>query len=163
MKDELKKLVKESEIAKKENAIFFKRLKKQNKRSLDHKFHQLHVQAFQQIDCLDCANCCKTTSPIFTLQDIKRLAKLFKMKERNFIQEYLRLDDENDYVLQSSPCPFLNEDHTCFIYDVRPQACREYPHTDRKNMYQILSLTQKNTLVCPAVSSIVKQMKNDSI
>mgnify|MGYP003719724549 CR=1 FL=1 len=69
-------------------------------------------------------------------------------------------DDENDYVLQSSPCTFLNDDNTCFIYDYRPQACREYPHTDRKKMHQILNLTLENTTVCPAVSEIVDRIKN---
>ncbi|MBP6091474.1 MAG: YkgJ family cysteine cluster protein [Crocinitomicaceae bacterium] len=114
------------------------------------------------MDCLSCANCCKTTSPIFRDIDIKRIAKHLRLKENQFIQSYLRMDDEQDYVLQSSPCSFLNDDNTCSIYEFRPLACREYPHTDRKNMYQILDLTLKNTLVCPAVAKISLEIASKS-
>jgi len=51
------------------------------------------------------------------------------------------------------------DDNTCNIYDVRPKACREYPHTDRKNMTQIMSLTFRNTLVCPAVAEMAQSLK----
>jgi Fe-S-cluster containining protein len=65
-----------------------------------------------------------------------------------------------DWVLNSSPCSFLNlEDNSCNIYEFRPKACREYPHTDRKNMTQIMSLTFRNTLVCPAVAEMTESLK----
>jgi len=72
------------------------------------------------------------------------------MKPSDFETKYLRIDEDNDKVLQNLPCFFLNEDNTCSIYDVRPKACREYPHTDRKKVYQINNLTIKNTIICPA-------------
>ncbi|MEQ8574383.1 MAG: YkgJ family cysteine cluster protein, partial [Fulvivirga sp.] len=104
-------------------------------------------------------NCCKTTSPIFKDRDIDRLAAHLKMKPGDFIEQYLHLDGENDYVLNVAPCPFLMDDNTCSVYEHRPRACREYPHTDRKKMAGILSLTYKNTMVCPAVLEIVERMK----
>src|SRR5690606_36008600 len=134
-----------------ENQAFLKRAPKLLKKELDSKFEREHDLAFQKIDCLDCANCCKTTSPIFKDQDIKRLSKLFKMKSGEFEKQYLRIDEDNDYVLNSSTCPFLIKDNTCFVYDMRPQACREYPHTNRKNIHPITNLTQLNTISCPAV------------
>ena len=136
-----------------------KKIAAKKPKDLDANFQQLHTEAFKKIDCLTCSNCCKTTSPIFKEQDIKRLAKLFKKKPVEFIEESLRVDEDNDYVLKSSPCPFLMPDNKCFVYDVRPQACSEYPHTNRKNMYQILDLTHRNTLVCPAVAKIVTILK----
>lgn len=81
------------------------------------------------------------------------------MKPGDFIDTYLRLDEENDYVLQQVPCPFLGDDNYCGIYDQRPKACREYPHTDRKDFYKISSLTIKNTSICPAAYNIVEEMK----
>jgi hypothetical protein len=134
-------------------------MKRLSKKQLDKDFHQEHDRVFAKTNCLDCANCCKTTSPIFTGQDIKRLSKLFKIKDTAFIRNYLKIDEDNDYVLKSSPCPFLNADNTCFVYDVRPQACQEYPHTNRKNMYQILDLTGKNNLMCPATAQIIENLK----
>lgn len=136
----------------------FRKWKQAKPKDLDHKFHASHKQEFEKMDCLTCANCCKTTSPIFRDADIRRIAKHLRMKESQFIASYLKMDDESDYVLQKSPCHFLGTDNKCDIYEVRPLACREYPHTDRKNMHQILDLTVQNTLICPAVSRIVQKI-----
>lgn len=108
-------------------------LKKRNPREVDDAFHQLHEEVFSEIDCLTCANCCKTTSPIFYQTDIERVAKALRMKPGDFIEKYLSIDEDNDYVLKSSPCPFLDAENYCSVYADRPRACREYPHTNRKN------------------------------
>ena len=71
----------------------------------------------------------------------------------------MRLDEDNDYVLQSVPCKFLGVDNYCSIYEVRPKACREFPHTDRKKFQQISNLTLKNVAICPAAFNIVEAMK----
>ncbi len=144
---------------KKENKSFLDRLKKKKPKDLDQQFHQLHEQAFEEIDCLDCGNCCKTTSPIFQQRDIERMAKHFKVKPADFIEQYLVMDEEDDYVFPAAPCPFLGSDNYCSAYEARPNACREYPHTDRRKMHQILNLTAKNTVVCPAVADIVEKLK----
>jgi Fe-S-cluster containining protein len=75
------------------------------------------------------------------------------------MEHYLRLDEDNDYVLQSVPCSFLGADNYCSIYEVRPKACREFPHTDRKKFQQISNLTLKNVAICPAAFNIVEEMK----
>ena len=128
---------------------------------MDAIFHHLHEENFQQIDCLECANCCKSTSPIFIQTDIDRLAKNFRMKSSQFIEEYLHRDEEGDYVLKGSPCKFLGSDNKCLVYENRPKACREYPHTNRKNMLGILDLSLKNTLICPAVLKIFYEIGKD--
>lgn len=143
----------------KENKTLLAGLKKKDSRKVDEIFHQLHDEVFEEIDCLTCANCCKTTSPIFYQTDIERVAKALRMKPGDFIEKYLRIDEDKDYVLKSSPCPFLDADNYCRIYNDRPKACREYPHTDRKKMIQIMDLTHKNTLVCPAVLEMVERLK----
>jgi Fe-S-cluster containining protein len=138
-------------------------LKKWNKskpKDLDQRFHTAHQKEFAKRDCLQCANCCKTTSPIFRQPDIRRMAKALRMKESQLVEQYLKRDEDDDYVLQSSPCFNLLPDNTCAVYEDRPLACREYPHTDRKNMYQIMDLTAQNTLICPAVASIVEKIVN---
>lgn len=144
----------------KEHQKLLKQLQKKRPKDLDYKFQDAHEEVFDEIDCLDCANCCKTTSPIFKDKDIVRIAKSFRMKPGAFIDNYLRRDEDDDYVLQQSPCFFLNEDNTCAIYDIRPNACREYPHTDRKKIYQLMPLTLKNTVVCPATLRIVEKIKS---
>ena len=135
-----------------------KRLKKKKNKEVDSAFEEFHEEAFESIDCLNCANCCKTTSPIFRDIDIKRISKKLKVKEKEFINSNLRMDQDGDYVLKTSPCLFLDTDNTCSIYEDRPLACREYPHTNRKNMYQIFDLTFRNSEVCPAVVTILDQI-----
>jgi len=142
-----------------ENKKFFTKLKKKPPKNLDYIMQELHEEEFQSTDCLTCANCCKTTGPLFTNADMERISKHLKLKPQQFIERYLRLDEDNDYVLQQVPCTFLGSDNYCSIYDVRPKACREFPHTDRKKFHQIGQLTLKNMAVCPAAFNIVEAMK----
>lgn len=129
------------------------------KGEVDRSFHEQHEEVFSETDCLTCANCCKTTSPIFIDKDIDRIARHLRMRPATFTEQYLTLDVENDYVLKQAPCPFLGEDNYCSIYEVRPRACREYPHTNRKNMLQITGLTRKNASICPAVFEMLERIE----
>ena len=146
-------------IKRKENKQFFNRLKKVKPKYLDKIIHPLHNQVFECTDCLECANCCKTTSPIFTDKDISRIAKHLRIKPSELAEKNLLIDEDRDYVLQSVPCTFLGKDNYCSIYDVRPKACNEFPHTDRKKQSQLLKLTEKNIEVCPAVLTIIEKLK----
>ncbi len=142
-----------------ENKKFFAKLRKKPPKKLDYLMQELHEEEFKRTDCLECANCCKTTGPLFTDKDVTRIAKHFKIKEQAFISQFLKIDEDNDYVLQSVPCTFLGADNYCSIYEVRPKACREFPHTDRKKFQQISNLTLKNVAICPAAYNIVEEMK----
>jgi Fe-S-cluster containining protein len=159
---DLKSFRKEADKKSPENKKFLQQLKKKDSRLVDDAFHSVHEEVFEEINCLTCANCCKTTSPIFYPNDIERIAKFLRMKPGDFTEQYLRIDEDNDFVLKSSPCPFLDGENYCSIYEARPKACREYPHTDRKKMVQIMELTYKNTLVCPAVLEMVERLKKIS-
>lgn len=136
-----------------------KRLSQLKPQKLDKIIHNLHITEFNKIDCLACANCCKTISPSISDSDIIRMASFMKLKIGEFTDKYLIPDKDEDYVFGKTPCPFLDFDNRCLIYEARPRACREYPHTDRKRMYQILDLIASNTKVCPAVFNIAEQLK----
>lgn len=159
MDDFLKQLPQLAKVKQNENKKYFAKLRKKPPKNIDYVMQELHEAEFEKTDCLTCANCCKTTGPLFTNADIERISKHFKQKPQQFIDSYLRIDEDNDYVLQEVPCAFLGADNYCSIYDVRPKACREYPHTDRKKFQQISNLTIKNTAICPAVYNIVEAMK----
>lgn len=150
-----KRLINKSLSNKKNNKKLLKKITFKEKKRIDQIFEIEHQKEFQNRDCLKCANCCKTTSPIFRDTDIKRISSFLKIKEQELINDKLIIDYENDYVLKKSPCSFLNHDNTCSIYNVRPLACKEYPHTNRKKMHQIIDLTIKNSTICPAVSNII--------
>lgn len=154
--NELEKLAKDKQL---ENKKYFDKLKKKTPKNLDYVMQDIHNAEFKRTNCLDCANCCKTTGPLFTSADIERISKHLRQKPQQFIEQYLIIDEDQDYILQSVPCAFLDSDNSCFIYDVRPKACREFPHTDRKKFQQITELTLKNIPVCPAAYNIVEEMK----
>ena len=91
----------QSKLKSEENQQFFKRLKKIKPKILDKLIHPLHEEVFECTECLECANCCKTTSPLFTDKDISRIAKHLRIKPFEFTQQYLRIDEDRDYVLKS--------------------------------------------------------------
>jgi len=159
MENFLKQLPKLAKDKHNENKKFFDKLKKKTPKNLDYVMQELHDREFAKDYCLSCANCCKTTGPLFTSADIERIAKHLRLKPQQFIDQYLRVDEDRDYVLQSVPCTFLDAENYCMIYDVRPKACREFPHTDRKKFHQIANLTIKNVEICPAAYNIVEEMK----
>jgi len=146
------KLLKNKAIA---YSRLFSKLRKRRSSGDDLLVAEVHDEVFSGIDCLDCANCCKTHSPLFTQRDIERISKHLKQQPSQFVSEYLVVDEDGDWVFHTTPCPFLANDNKCSIYDMRPQACREYPHTNRKKLYQIEDLTLKNAEICPAVTKIL--------
>lgn len=118
----------------------------------------LHEEAFEKVNCLDCAACCKNYSPRFKTPDIKRISKHLKMKEGQFIETYLRLDEEGDYVVNTKPCPFLGADNFCSIYDQRPSDCERFPYTDEDVILKRPQLTLKNSTFCPITYYVLEKL-----
>lgn len=150
-----------TEKCKPEINVLLKKLKKKKPKNLDDIVHAIHNEAFEEFDCLECANCCKTIGPRLISKDIERLAKHLKMKVPDFMEQYIVIDEDGDYVFKEHPCPFLMPDNYCIVYESRPKACREYPHTDRKRFYQILDLSHKNCETCPVVQEIFEELRKN--
>ncbi len=159
MQDRLLSLPRDSKDKAIETKKFFNKLKKRAPKNLDNLVEEIHNDIFEKTDCLSCANCCKTTGPLFLKQDIARVSKFIGLKPAQFEKKYLRIDEDNDWILQKVPCSFLGTDDACTIYDVRPKACKEFPHTNQKKIYKINDLTIKNTSICPAAFDVVERMK----
>lgn len=123
---------------------------------------EIHEEAFAKIDCLECANCCKNYSPRFKTPDIKRLSKHLRMKESDFIEQYLRVDEDGDFVTKSSPCPFLGDDNHCSIYEARPSDCRRFPYTDEDVLIKRKELTLKNSTFCPITYYVLEKLMESS-
>lgn len=144
-------------LAEKAKPLFLQYYKKNKKRlgKMDTIVQQLHDEVSEKIDCLTCANCCRTLGPAIYDKDIERMAKALRIKPSEVVSSYLRIDEDGDYVFKSMPCPFLMDDNYCSIYESRLKACREYPHTDRKNFEQIYKLTVKNASTCPIAYEVL--------
>lgn len=119
---------------------------------------ELHEEAFKKVDCLQCAACCKNYSPRFKTPDIKRISRYKGMKESEFIETYLRVDEEGDFVVKSTPCPFLGSDNICSIYEERPSDCARFPYTDEDVIVRRQQLTLKNASFCPITFYVLDQL-----
>ncbi len=146
--------------AKKENLIILKKLKKKKGKRLDELADETHDQVFKKINCLDCANCCMSIPPIVTKTDTARIAKEFGIKPAEFENQYLTVDEDGDTVINTSPCPFLQSDNTCLIYDIRPKACRQFPHTNNLDFSKNMKLHKLNAQICPGVFHILRRLEN---
>lgn len=133
-------------------------LKKVDKNKVLKQLPDLHEEAFEKVDCLTCANCCKNYSPRFKTPDIKRISKVLGLKESIFIDTYLDIDTEGDYVLKTKPCPFLGSDNACSIYEERPSDCRRFPYTDEDVFFKRPTITLKNTSFCPAAYYVIEKL-----
>jgi len=143
----------------------WKRFYQKNKKkleSMDVQVHNLHDVISKRTDCLACGNCCRSLGPRITNKDLEKMAKALRIKPSDIIDKYLRIDEDDDMVFKSMPCPFLGDDNYCAIYESRPKACREYPHTDRKRFYQVYNLSIKNAYTCPIVYQVLEELTANS-
>ena len=82
------------------------------------------------------------------------------MTAQEFVDAYVSPEHKNDvYTFRQKPCPFLGVDNRCTIYEVRPDCCREYPHTDKEGFVFRTILHANNAKQCPAVFWIVENMR----
>ena len=121
----------------------------------------LHEEAFVKLDCLSCASCCRNYSPRFKTPDIKRISRVLGMKESVFIETYLKVDEDGDYVLQQLPCPFLEADNKCRIYEDRPSDCKRFPYTDEDVLVKRTAITLKNTSFCPITYYVIERLMEE--
>jgi Fe-S-cluster containining protein len=119
----------------------------------------VHEEVFTQTDCLSCAKCCKTIPALLTRSDIKRLAAHLNLPPKTFVRKYVLEDIQGELTLNGVPCTFLNSDNTCSVYDIRPEACRRYPHTDEVGYIDRTALNLANAAVCPAADEILTRLQ----
>ena len=133
-------------------------LKRADKNNVLRQLPDLHNEAFSKVDCLQCANCCKSYSPRFKTTDVKRISKHLQLKESVFIDTYLKVDEEGDFVVKTKPCPFLGADNFCSIYEQRPSDCQRFPYTDEDVIIKRQSLTLKNATFCPITYYVLEKL-----
>lgn len=133
-------------------------LQRANKKKVLKALPDLHEEAFEQVDCLQCGNCCKGYSPRFKTPDIKRLARFLKIREGDVIENWLRVDEDGDFVMRSTPCAFLGADNYCSVYEARPGDCQRFPYTDEDVILRRQQITLKNSSFCPAVYYVLERL-----
>ena len=137
-------------------------LQRADKNNVLKQLPDLHEEAFSKVDCLQCANCCKHFSPRFKTPDIKRISRHLKMRESEFIDTYLKVDEDGDFVTKTNPCPFLGADNFCSIYEQRPSDCHRFPYTDEDVLIKRQQLTLKNSTFCPITYYVLEKLMKNS-
>ncbi len=137
---------------------FLSRLEKQAPKGLQAITVEADKQAWQRTDCLDCANCCKTMSPTYTREDVRRISRHLKMTEGAFREKWLYKDKTGDWMNVKQPCQFLDlQTNMCDIYAVRPRDCAGFPHHVRKKMNaDYMHMYKQNIEYCPATYRMVE-------
>ena len=80
------------------------------------------------------------------------------MKEGDFIETYLRIDEEGDFVVKSTPCPFLGDNNFCSIYEARPSDCQRFPYTNEDAFIKRKNISLKNSTFCPIVVHVLERL-----
>lgn len=140
--------------------VFLRNVKKLDKHVFNATLVEKHQEVFKEIDCIQCANCCKTSPALLNTSDIQRIAKHLQISTKQFTKIYTVEDVNGEISLNRLPCTFLGDDQRCTIYDIRPTACRRFPHTDEMEYAHRPHLNHKNTIVCPAAFHIVQRLQN---
>jgi uncharacterized protein len=138
---------------------FLSRLEKKPFRGLDNFVTDADKNIWKQVDCLSCANCCKTMSPTYTKNDVKRISKHLGMAQKAFREKWLYKDKTGDWMNVKQPCQFLDlKTNMCSIYSVRPRDCAAFPHHTKRRMVDYMHMYKQNIEYCPATLKVVEKI-----
>lgn len=139
---------------------FLTRLETVKPRGLDKVALEADKEVWQETDCLVCANCCKTMTPTFTPQDIKRIAAHFNQTPDEFKEKWLYKErGSGDWMNKKQPCQFLDlKTNKCNIYEIRPADCAGFPHHTKKHFTEWVHVYKQNVEYCPATFKLVEKM-----
>ena len=154
--DKIRPLAKSNED---QNYRFRSFLKMQDPEKIDRIVHRLDREIRKQIDCTQCGNCCAELSPRLSDGEIDRLAQIDSISKVEFIQKFVESDPvEGDYFLKGKPCKYLCE-KKCSVYSNRPEDCKSYPHTHKKDFNTRILGIIENYGICPIVFNVFERLK----
>jgi uncharacterized protein len=144
----------------KRNFNFLRSLKSKDEEPVDQAARKLHAEVFSIIDCTRCGNCCRTSNPVFTEQEIERIAQRLGMTGAELIEKhFVACEDEDGMQPKTQPCPLLGADTRCTVYEDRPASCAGFPYTDEEGFACRTYMHAANALGCPAVFYIIERMR----
>jgi Fe-S-cluster containining protein len=140
---------------------FLTKIENNPPKNLDEIADKIDKELWAETNCLSCANCCKTMTPTYTFQDMKRISAHFNMKIKEFKAKWLYRDKKSkDWMNVSTPCQFLDsKTNKCTIYEIRPEDCEGFPHLAKKKMVHYIHVHKQNIKHCPATYRMVEKLK----
>lgn len=156
---DLKKFEKKAARKKDKLVKFLKKLDKVVPEDLPKLVAEEEANAWQKVGCLECANCCKTMTPTYTKEDVRRISAHFNMTPKEFKSKWLYKDETGDWMNTSTPCQFLDDKNMCTIYAIRPVDCAEFPHHNKKPFDEYNDTFINNVHRCPATFELVNRLR----
>lgn len=146
-----------------ENLHFRKFLKQFSVAKTDDKIHSITKTVAEAIDCTSCGNCCKKLMTSPEEAAIPALSTQMQCTTSEvFIQQYLQFDPKKQaYFFRNSPCPLLKENR-CTAYEIRPQACHDYPNLMKDNLIYRLPSIMEHYGICPIVYNTIEVLKRET-
>lgn len=92
----------------------------------------LPSRVLRRFRCQACGNCCRGEGYVYLDDaDIRRMAAYLDLSMLEFLQQYARITDDDDVVLQEQgdtvkSCIFL-VDGRCRVHEAKPRQCRDFP------------------------------------
>lgn len=85
-----------------------------------------------RFNCTQCGNCCRNHgdySYVYLAErDIEAIAAHLGLSREAFLERHCQSEEGWVSLRTDAPaCPFLEEDHSCAIYPVRPKQCATWP------------------------------------
>ncbi len=134
---------------------------------LDKLVLQTTDQVWAKVDCTACGNCCKHIGPVLDQQDAERLAARLGMTIEALVEKYLKPEEDPDeagdrWEMRVRPCPLLDKDNRCTVYEDRPASCRGYPYLhDADFVFRLLG-TLERASTCPIVFEVLERLKEST-
>jgi Fe-S-cluster containining protein len=126
---------------------------------LDTYTDRIDKEVWAETNCLACSNCCRSMTPTFTFQDMKRIATHFRMSVPTFKEKWLYKNKQGEWMNRVQPCQFLDlRTNMCSIYDIRPADCAGFPHLTKKKMVEYMHVHKQNIQFCPATFRMVVKL-----
>jgi hypothetical protein len=139
---------------------FLTRLEKHSPKGFADLAKKADSQTWAEVDCLTCGNCCRSMTPTYTPEDIRRISAHLSMTPKAFKEKWLEQDEEGDWMNKSRPCQFFNtKDFKCSIYEVRPADCAGFPHLIKKRPKEYIHVYKQNVEYCPATQRWVEHLE----
>jgi Fe-S-cluster containining protein len=157
---DLQKIKHLSSIRENENINFRIFLKSMDERRVDNIVHLLHKEITEQIDCTMCGNCCCQLKPELHKKDIAILAQIENITLENFKDKYCEKNEFGEIYLKTIPCYYL-EGKKCRIYENRPEECRNFPNTHKKEFISRSLGMINNYEICPIVFNLMERLKDE--
>lgn len=144
-----------------ENFDFRIFLKGQDFKQVDRFVERIDKEVRAQIDCENCGNCCKSLRPCVTDSEIDTLSQIDNLTQKDFVKGFVEIDNfEGIKYLKDTPCKYL-VDKSCSIYTNRPEDCKSYPHTQKKEFITCTLGLIENYGICPIVFNLFEQLKQE--